>query len=489
MLDEAGEVLLGQKPSGPVSLLGRACHGLFRTCGKCRLILGALVLLALAVGGYRVRESAWWQQRMPFPASHTPPAELVRGVSLGGWLVLESFITPGLFDRANELSRSNGLGCPLIVDQWSIHECLGANASLALLAPHWDGWVTHADLLKLRATGLNTLRIPVPYWLVDIQEGEPWVGQAQMAEALGKVLKWSVELGFKVLVDLHAAPGSQNGFDNSGRVGHTDWQSADASGLSNVRRTLIVWQQLVSLLSELAATAGVSNLDELLAGLEVLNEAPCFDPQIDREVLRAFVVDAYFVLRGALKSDVVPIYFHDCFYPHAWSDFLAQPPPSLNSNGQSRRFVNLRLDRHEYQVQLLACEQAFSIVQNMQTHPTLVGEFSVAVNDCDRYLNGYAKGARFDGTPPFTNPPIGSCEPYRRASNFSPAYIAFLRQYAERQMAAWDVGLGWIYWNFKTEDGCAPHFDYLLGVAMGYLPPEAGVYRHACPKYLRRTMV
>ena len=33
------------------------------------------------------------------------------------------------------------------------------------------------------------------------------------------LVKWAEELELKVILDLHGAPGSQNGFDNSGRMG------------------------------------------------------------------------------------------------------------------------------------------------------------------------------------------------------------------------------------------------------------------------------
>ncbi|KAG8470052.1 hypothetical protein KFE25_006507 [Diacronema lutheri] len=454
------------------------------------------ILVLLVASAYRV--ATFLAARRPYPPAHTPSSELIRGVSLGGWLVLEAFITPSLFARANDMSRALGGGrpsCPgLIVDQWSLHACLGANRSLELLAPHWRGWVSRDDLHRLRASGINTVRVPLPYWLVDIQDGEPWVGQAQMADALRRALVWCVELGLKVFVDLHAAPGSQNGFDNSGRMGATEWQAADASGqLRNLGRTLEVWRRLIALLAHAAAEAGVAT-ESMLSGVEVVNEAPWFDPNIDRDVLRAFIVDAYFELRAKL-GDTVAIYFHDGFSPHAWSDFL-----------QGARFVNVRLDRHEYQTfdagevrwpsskhLRLACEQAFSIEQNIRTHRTVVGEFSLATNDCDPWLNGYGKGSRYEGTPPFDDhPAVGSCEPLRRADKFAPAYHAFLRRYAEAQMRSWDVGDGWIFWNFKTEGGCAPHFDYLLGVSEGYLPPLAGIYMEpagGCPAHLRRTMV
>ncbi len=34
---------------------------------------------------------------------------------------------------------------------------------------------------------------------------------------------WANEIGLKILLDLHGAPGSQNGFDNSGRRGDILW--------------------------------------------------------------------------------------------------------------------------------------------------------------------------------------------------------------------------------------------------------------------------
>jgi len=40
---------------------------------------------------------------------------------------------------------------------------------------------------------------------------------------LKRLLQWADEIGLKILLDLHGAPGSQNGFDNSGRRGDVHW--------------------------------------------------------------------------------------------------------------------------------------------------------------------------------------------------------------------------------------------------------------------------
>jgi glucan 1,3-beta-glucosidase len=48
------------------------------------------------------------------------------------------------------------------------------------------------------------------------------------------------------MIDLHGAPGSQNGFDNSGRRGGADW----ANNYNNVQRTRDVIYQLTKKYSQ-----------------------------------------------------------------------------------------------------------------------------------------------------------------------------------------------------------------------------------------------
>jgi glucan 1,3-beta-glucosidase len=71
------------------------------------------------------------------------------------------------------------------------------------------------------AAGLNHVRIPIGYWAYDISAGEPYhQGQVQY---LDNAIGWARNHGLKVLIDLHGAPGSQNGYDNSGHRGSATW--------------------------------------------------------------------------------------------------------------------------------------------------------------------------------------------------------------------------------------------------------------------------
>ena len=69
--------------------------------------------------------------------------------------------------------------------------------------------------------------------------GEPYI-QGQLAY-LDKAVDWAGKYGLKVIVDLHGAPGSQNGFDNSGqRVIYPAWhkQSGAVARTNAIIKTL-----------------------------------------------------------------------------------------------------------------------------------------------------------------------------------------------------------------------------------------------------------
>ena len=117
--------------------------------------------------------------------------EKVRGVNIGGWLVLEPWITPSLFEN---------VGDPNIVDEYTLTQKLGANARSTLQA-HWDSFINESDFQAIARAGLNHVRIPIGYWAVEKHEGDPYVdGQI---EYLDKAVQWATDAGLNVMVDLH----------------------------------------------------------------------------------------------------------------------------------------------------------------------------------------------------------------------------------------------------------------------------------------------
>lgn len=363
---------------------------------------------------------------------------LFRGVNVGGWLVLESWITPSLF--AN-YSVADGLG------EWQFCAQLGPAVAAQALTTHWDSWVSLQDLQTLAAAGITHLRVPVGYWIVDIQPGEPWVpgGWAYLERLLG----WARQTGLQVVVDLHGAPGSQNGHDNSGFSGAINWNTP-----ANINRTISVLQTIAQkvVAYESGPLAGV------VTGIELLNEpwTPCVNGPIPLSTLRSFYVAAYAAVRGAGFNGSIFMSDGFCYDDAGWAGFMGPPA-----------YQGVYLDTHLYHAfggptaNLSPWQQiAYTCTTdgpNLKAHTwadwTVVGEWSLAL------MNG--------------NP----SEP------LDPESRDWLRSFAEAQIQAYDGSYdgttapgagpakGSFFWNFKTEN--ALEWDYLQGLAEGYLPSNA----------------
>jgi glucan 1,3-beta-glucosidase len=117
--------------------------------------------------------------------------EKVRGVNLGGWLVLEPWITPSIFEQAGDSA----------VDEYTLTSILGKDEALSRLSAHWNSWITEDDFRQIAAAGLNHVRIPVGYWAITPLDGEPYV-QGQLS-LLDQAITWASTYGIKVLIDLH----------------------------------------------------------------------------------------------------------------------------------------------------------------------------------------------------------------------------------------------------------------------------------------------
>ena len=179
----------------------------------------------------------------------------IRGVNLGGWLVLEKWIKPSLFADWDPFDDD----APK--DEWTLCETLGREKCTERLSKHWDEWVTEEDVENLAQAGITHFRVPVGYWITgDVRGDEPYATEGQWRYFV-RMANWAKERGIQVWLDMHAAPGSQNGFDNSGHLGNATWDSS----MENVNRTL----EAIQWLAEKSNEAG---LRDVVTGFGLLNE-------------------------------------------------------------------------------------------------------------------------------------------------------------------------------------------------------------------------
>jgi glucan 1,3-beta-glucosidase len=150
----------------------------------------------------------------------------VRGVNLGGWLVLEPWITPSLFYQFLDTQRRFGDQAPAktAMDSYTFCTALGKKEANKQMRLHWQKWVTEEDISKLARYGVNSLRVPVGDW--TFAPYEPYIGCMDGAlEELDRITVLAAKYDLDILLDIHAHRGSQNGFDNSGQGGSLTWTS------------------------------------------------------------------------------------------------------------------------------------------------------------------------------------------------------------------------------------------------------------------------
>lgn len=360
------------------------------------------------------------------------PAKL-RGVNLGGWLVLEKWMTPSLFaGRA-------------ATDETSWCAELGAGAA-AVLRHHWDHFITRDDFAWLAAAGINAVRIPVGHWILG--PPYPWhpaYGTARTPfvpggiDVLDRALDWAAACGLRVLIDLHAAPGCQNGFDNGGIKDTCDWAA---------RAEYVDFS--VDLLGRLAARY---RAHPALWGIEVLNE-PRWD--IPTATLADYYRRACAAIRTHLPADRATVVFHDGFRPHGeFAGLLADPA-----------FAGTALDVHRYQcferadldldaaghVRKAAVDWAREAqqIQHDLAVPALAGEWSLGLDL--RVVSLWADG-------PFDHA-LTALDPFQ-------ADVA-LRAYGAAQLLAFEQYAGWFFWSYRTET--TPAWCFREAVARGWLP-------------------
>lgn len=162
----------------------------------------------------------------------------IRGVSLGGWLSLEPWITPSLFNY----SLSDG-----VVDEWHLMQHLGSKANTTL-ERHYATFVTQDTIAQIRDAGFDHVRIPFSYWAVRTYPGDPYLAHTSWRYLL-RAIEWCRHAGLRVSLDLHAVPGSQNGWNHSGHQGSIGWLNG-TEGARNGDRALDIHRSLATFFAQ-----------------------------------------------------------------------------------------------------------------------------------------------------------------------------------------------------------------------------------------------
>jgi len=311
--------------------------------------------------------------------------EKIRSVNLGGWFVLERWIKPSLFLENNV----NG----------NDETCFSKQAvnKEEALYEHYKTFITKEDIIWLQEQGINQVRIPLPWWLYGDEQ------YVRSVHHIDNALDMINNLGMNFMLDLHTAPGCQNGFDNGGIEGVIEWHKNE----KHIEKTIEVLEKVVTRYK----------MYPHFHSIQLLNE-PHFNTDLD--IIRDFYVKAYNRLRKIIPDKYIVM--HDAFRLSSWEDFF-----------KDNNFTNVILDTHMYQVfdkhqadtnleeHLEMALNRNKVLREIEKFvPVVVGEWSLALRT-NEYIN---------------------------KSNMEDC----MKKYSSAQIEGMREASGHIFWTYKVED-------------------------------------
>ena len=320
------------------------------------------------------------------------PRPFIRGASLGSLFIPENWMYPSFYAGSGTQTL-----CELVRRNHS--------DAIERMERHLSRFVREADFAWLAAQGFNAVRVPLGYWNVfgSAGVGIPYVPEQPTTSlrALDDIFGWGAQHGIQVFLDLHGAPGSQNGADHSG---------CDADGINWLKGPNVDLS-----LRTVHALARRYGKHKALLGIELLNE-PAWAVEWSHGSLLNYYTRALALVRS--ESPTALVAFNLLF----WDDF-----PSGFGDWWSGQFVgeNIVLDLHlydcygaasqktldEHLAQARAWQRAIERFRE-RGHSVIVGEWSLATGV---YPGGQA--------------------------------------WADAQLDAFAAGVGWFFWSLQTEGG------------------------------------
>lgn len=351
--------------------------------------------------------------------------ENIKGVNLGSWLVLENWMTPEVFEGTTAY------------DEYTLATQLPPEEYARRIQLHRSTFVTQDDFQKMAEIGLNTVRIPIPYYIFGDREDLPFIA---CINELDNAFDWAEMYGMRIMIDIHMVYGSQNGFDNGGFSGVCAWPQYP----DEIEYTLDLLERLAIRYGHREGLLGIQPLNE-----PMISDTPWMEMGIpytyipvDDEMLadsiapsldfvKEFYLEAYERIHPHLGEDKWVI-FHDGF--QMW-----------NFIGFMKNYENVAFDTHVYlfnvenQAGLKSpgWHTAFAwgnsaLMRLMAKYaPMIVGEWNVHSN--------YALGE----------------------FNTLEERGEYYKQCGEMQLSLWErCGAGYTYWNWKLGSGAQSVSNY-----------------------------
>ena len=260
---------------------------------------------------------------------------LLRGFGLGGWLVPEGYM---LHNQA----WIEGFESPTEIEE-HVESLIGAELAEAFWDLYRENYVAQVDIDQIAEWGFNHIRIPFHYKQFYNESGSDTpIGY----EIIDELITWCEPYNMYIILDMHCAPGAQNGGPISDSDGTARlWLEDEYKEL-----TIQIWQEIAEYYAE----------ETLIGGYDLINE-PVLPNGVSLEEFRQLYIDITDAIREVDNNHIV--YIEGNWYG---TDFSGLTPPWDD---------NMSYSFHKYWGETsLATIQSYISMSNQYDIPLWMGE-------------------------------------------------------------------------------------------------------------------
>ncbi|CAL5875247.1 uncharacterized protein PFLUO_LOCUS9551 [Penicillium psychrofluorescens] len=357
----------------------------------------------------------------------------IRGVNLGSQFIFEPWLGE---------SAWSDMGCGSTGCEFDCVKSLGQEAANKAFQKHWGSWITQDDITEMVSYGINTIRVPVGYWMREdlVNRNSEYFPQGGLPY-LKNLCGWASDAGLYIIMDLHGAPGAQvseNAFTG---------QLVETPGFYNTYN----YQRALRFLEWMTKLIHSTNQFRNVGMLEIVNE-PVSDSDEATSMRKNYYPSAVNRIRGAegnltmSKNDHLHIQMMD----ELWG-----------SGDPDQYLTNLHFlayDDHRYLKWDTSVPASHSSYLNTSCSdernsnwPTIVGEWSLAVPDN-----------------------VQSSPNWDPSSNKK-----FYAKWFAAQVHAYEKQQGWVFWAWKSQLNDY-RWTYQDAVKAGVIPKDLNSLKSPC---------
>ncbi|KAF4631752.1 hypothetical protein G7Y89_g6378 [Cudoniella acicularis] len=350
----------------------------------------------------------------------------IRGVNLGSMFVFEPWIAS---------TEWSNMGCGSYASEFDCVSGLGQTQANTVFQNHWNTWITQDDISQMQSYGLNTIRVPVGYWMMEslVYSNSEHFPQGGF-NFLERLCGWASNAGFFIIIDMHGAPGAQ--VANNADTG----QNAPSPGFYVDYQYARAYQFLGWLTNIIHTNNNFRNVGVV----GIVNE-PVQNSAQTPGLLSDYYPGAYNAIRAA--ESALNVAANNYVHVQPMNQLWGSGDPNQNMPNQNF----MAYDDHRYlkwDSSVAVTQQAYlqdSCHNNRNSDnetPTIVGEFSLSVPDDVQWTSGW--------------------EPNGNKN--------FYTQWFAAQISSYEANTnGWIFWCWKSQLGDY-RWSYQDAVTAGVIP-------------------